>query len=82
MNTPRAVDKLGVVIDAWCERRALKPLSKLLPGWLAVNGLTDGWEILRQSLRHTRAMCREELTVEELTIIARAIAEIDQSLDR
>jgi hypothetical protein len=69
-------------VDAWCERRALRPLSILLSAWLGNNGVTDGWEGLREQLRHTRAMCREELSAEELEVLGQSIATIDAALNR
>jgi hypothetical protein len=40
------------LIEAWCDRRELSALAGLLPSWLAINGLTDGWEELAVALRH------------------------------
>src|SRR6266446_6099706 len=75
-------EAIGGIIDAWCQRRALRPLSILLSAWLGNNGLTDGWEFLREALRHTRAMCREEMSAEELEIVGEAIATLDTALNR
>jgi hypothetical protein len=46
------------LVDGWCDRRELGALASLLPAWLANNGLTDGWEILRDALKHTYAAGR------------------------
>lgn len=81
-NHAAGVASLRRLIDAWCDRRAYKPLSILLPAWLAINGLTDGWKILRSALRHTRAMCHDDLPPDELDTINSAIAEIDTGLAR
>ncbi len=46
------------LIDAWCERRELAPLARLLPAWTGNNGLTDGWAEVWEALRTVRADCR------------------------
>ena len=70
------------LVDAWCERRALIPLSILLPVWLGFSGLTDSWHDLRNALRHTRAMAREIMTEAEKERLGRAIAIMDKALWR
>ena len=76
------IDRIPMLLDRWCERRAWHPLATLLPGWFCINGLSDGWEIFRESLRHTRARCRHELPADEPAMIGEAIAEIDFALNR
>jgi hypothetical protein len=49
---------IKVLVDRWCERRELAALARLLPAWIANNGLTDGWNELREALRHTYATCK------------------------
>jgi hypothetical protein len=43
------------MIDQWCDERKLAGLAHLLPGYLALNGLTDGWHELRAALVAARA---------------------------
>jgi len=38
------------MIERWCDERRLGPLATLLPGYLALNGLTDGWAALYKAL--------------------------------
>jgi hypothetical protein len=64
---------LNGLADGWCERRALRPLSRFLPGYFAMNGLTDGWQALYDALRDVQALERESLTVDELRDVKRAI---------
>jgi hypothetical protein len=39
----RLVQILDVLIDGWCERRALHPLGALLQGYPSLLQLTDDW---------------------------------------
>ena len=75
-------DIINDLVEAWCDRRALEPLSILLPAWLAFSGLTDSWHNLRDALRHLRAMTKESLTEVEREHLGRAIAMIDKALWR
>lgn len=68
------------LIDAWCERRALKPLRIILPSWPFGIGLTDDWHRIREALRHTPAMARDVLTAGELDQLNQLIAAVDQAL--
>ena len=68
------------LIDAWCDRRCLKALLRVLPGYLGFNGMNDGWDELRNALMQTRSFAREELTDEELTTLSDMIATIDRLL--
>ena len=42
MTEFRLAELLRVLVDGWCERRALQPLAALLPPYLAFSGLSDG----------------------------------------
>lgn len=39
------------LIDGWCERRCLQPLSIVLPAYSSFNGMTDGWGELLKALQ-------------------------------
>ena len=43
------------LVHAWCDRRELRALARLLPAWSANNGLTDGWSDVLDALRTIRA---------------------------
>jgi hypothetical protein len=34
---------LRVLVERWCDERKLGALSRLLPGYLSMSGLTGGW---------------------------------------
>jgi hypothetical protein len=68
-NNPQFFAALRSLIDSWCDRRALKPLSRLLRPYLAFNGLTDSWGEVLGALKAVRAHCREDLSGAELETI-------------
>ena len=47
---------LRMLIDRLCDERRLKPLAKILPCYLAFNGLTDGWHELINALKAARGL--------------------------
>ena len=53
---------LTSLIERWCDARKLAALSRLLPGYLSMNGLTDGWANLLQGLVSARALGHEAFT--------------------
>ena len=61
------------LIDAWCDRRCLRELATVLPGYLALNGLTDGWAALYEALKNVRAFSRERLPAAELDLVNQLI---------
>jgi|WetSurMetagenome_2_1015567.scaffolds.fasta_scaffold797118_1 hypothetical protein len=65
------------LIDAWCERRAIRALRILLPAW-PHNGLTDGVAELADALRGVRARARTELTDEEVAQLSTALGTYDR----
>ena len=50
---------LRLLIERWCDERRLDALSRLLPGYLSLNGLTDGWANLDDALKSARALGHE-----------------------
>lgn len=73
---------LRTLIDQWCERRSLRVLSFALPGYFGLNGLTDGWAGLEQSLRNVRAFARDELTEPELDRVNALIRAVEKLVHR
>jgi hypothetical protein len=71
---------LRALIDRWCDRRSLRALHRVLPGYLGLNGMNDGWGELRNALVQVRAFAREELTDAELAQVSEMIAAIDRVL--
>ena len=68
------------LIEGWCRRRELHPLRIILPAWPPPNGFSDEWALVRDSLRHIRAMAKTSLNPDEANLINEAIAILDVSL--
>lgn len=71
---------LRELIDRWCERRALQPLARLLPAYLAFSGLTDSWVGLYRALNDVRGLGPDVLPAADLASISEARAAIWQVL--
>ncbi len=71
---------LQSLADRFCERKSLKCLLWFLPGYFALNGLTDGWEECRRALADTRAFCNNDLQPDETENIDTAINLINRML--
>jgi hypothetical protein len=67
------------LVDRWCNRRELRALASLLRAWLVNNGLTDGWAILHDALKHTYAMC-SHLPPDERDALKKLYVTIDVAL--
>jgi len=68
------------LVDAWCDRRALKALRHVLRGYPLSNSLTDGWADLMIALKNVRAFAREEVTPEELKLVDDCIRVIEKGI--
>ena len=78
IDIPTAISTL---IDGWCERRALRPLRTILPSWPPPNGFTVEWRDVWASMRHLRAMCRDDLKANgESKTVDDVIAELSKRL--
>ena len=75
-------EPLKKLIDSWCERRALKPLSRVLSPYLAFNGMTDGWSELLDALKWVRAFCRDDLPTDETATVADLIRAAEGAIYR
>ena len=83
LSTYSKVDSIvAPLVDAWCERRLLRPLSYVLVSYPLVNPLTDGLAELRDALDKTRCFARSDLTELELDQLGEAIALLDQAIHR
>lgn len=76
----RLVQILDVLIDGWCERRALHPLGALLQGYPSLLQLTDDWVSLYRALRNVRGSAPDVLTDTELALVSEALALTWQAL--
>ncbi|MDB4967293.1 MAG: hypothetical protein JWN44_2982 [Myxococcales bacterium] len=57
MTPAELVPRLNALVDNWCERRALKPLSTILAAWpFGGAGLTDDWGRLMDALKNVRSL--------------------------
>jgi hypothetical protein len=68
--------------DGWCERRALRALSQFLPGYFAMNGLTDGWGELETALKGVLVFAKDEITEDEKNEVKRIMTFVQASICR
>ena len=74
--------ELRNLIDAWCKRRSLRPLSRVLGPYLTFNGMTDGWAELARGLESIRAMDRHELISSEHIAIDELLRTVDRAIPK
>jgi hypothetical protein len=73
---------LRSLIDRWCDERKLGALSQLLPGYLAFNGLADGWADLLASMNGLRAFGRDAFSDEDWNLLQDFIREAERIVYR
>jgi hypothetical protein len=69
------------LLDAWCERKLLNPLSILARPYVTFSNTAGGWRELLKGLRTVRSFCRNEATFIELRQVddlSRAIEDVLQ----
>jgi len=66
------------MIERWCDERKLGALSLLLPGYLSLNGLTDGWANLYNALKATRALGHEAFSASDWDLLNELIRSAEQ----
>jgi len=71
---------LDTLIDAWCQRRALRPLRYLLPVYPAMMAHTDQKFQLLEALKDVKGLCHDDLTSEELRLVKQAHDFLDDRL--
>jgi hypothetical protein len=71
---------LDDLIDHWCERRALRPLSIILRAYPPVPHLTDGWAELHAAVRDLKGLAPDELPEGEVVAVSEAHAVIHHIL--
>jgi hypothetical protein len=70
------------LIDRWCEERKLRALSRILPAYLAFNGLSDGWHELFAALKATRAVGHDDLNQADWDTLNDLIHAVDLALQK
>jgi hypothetical protein len=73
-------ETLDTLIDRWCERRAIRPLQRLLPAYPAPLVHTDQQHQLLEALRDVKGSCRANLTKDELRMLIETINTLENSL--
>jgi len=73
---------LRALIDRWCDQRRLRPLSRLLPGYLAFNGMTDGWGELHTALVSTRSLGPDGFLASDWKILGDLASAAEKALRR
>lgn len=74
--------KIDFLVDAWCARKELIPLRRLLNGAAGINGLTDGWAELLAELRAIRAQDAARLRAREMDVVVEVQHLVGGYLDR
>ena len=69
-------------IERWCDRRRLRELALLLPGYTTFLGLTDDWARLYEALKATRAIGREKFSVAEWDLLNELIVAAERAVFR
>ena len=72
--------EVSSLVDAWCDRRELDLLARLLPAWVSNNGLTDGWADVLDALKSLRG--RPALLGAEADVIERSIVDVERAVYR
>jgi hypothetical protein len=71
---------LDLLIDRWCERRALRPLQLLLRAYPGPLLHTDQKCHLLDAMRDLKGLCRNELREDELRMLIEALNALEDSL--
>jgi hypothetical protein len=82
MTNDEFLRDLQKLADGWCERHALKPLLHFLPGYFALNGLTDGYAALETALKDVLVFAKEEITEDEKKEAKRLMVLVQQAIHR
>lgn len=72
---------LDPLIDAWCERRALRPLRYLLGAYPRPQWLTDDCFQLLEALKDTRGLCHDSLPSDERAALTKAMILLQDALE-
>ena len=81
-NEAQLLQAVQTLVDAWCDRRALRALRHILSGYPLASPLTDGWAELMTALKDVRAFARAEVTPEELRMVDECVRAIGRVVQR
>lgn len=81
-NNAELFRTLQSLVEAWCDRRCLRALRAVLPGYPLASPFTDGWGELLKALQNVRAFERGELTEHERVVLDDCIRAVDRTLHR
>jgi hypothetical protein len=70
------------MVERWCDERKFDALSRLLPGYLSLNGLTDGWANLHDALKTTRMLGTEAFSASDWDLLGALIRWTEQIIRR
>lgn len=70
---------LRALIERWCDERRLAALACILPGYLSLNGMTDGWATLHEALKSTRALGQEGFSHADWDLLNELIRAAEQA---
>ena len=73
---------LGGLIEHWCDERRLDALAKILPSFLAFNGLSDGWYELSEALKTTRGLGHAAFSPSDWEVLNNLIHAADMAIKR
>lgn len=73
---------LNRLVDRWCERKALAPLSIVLRAYPMVSPLSDSWFELRTALRSLRRLREPAVTEAEANDVEEALRFVGKALAR
>jgi hypothetical protein len=73
-------EKLNWLIEQWCARRELGPLSYLLPVYPSPLIHADDFGQLLEGWRDIKGLCRDKLTAEELNCVIMLINDTEDVL--
>ena len=81
MSLAREVSQiLDPLVEAWCERRALRPLRYLLHAYPRPQWLTDDCFQLLEALKDTKGLCHDILPPEEIKQLTKAMILLEDAL--
>jgi|HubBroStandDraft_6_1064221.scaffolds.fasta_scaffold3323978_2 hypothetical protein len=73
---------LLALIERWCDERRFAALARILPVYLAFNGMNDGWHELSNALKTVRGLGHEAFSHADWEILNDLIHAVDLATNR